>query len=375
VTIFGVLWSDLTLEHVQAFLKEAGDEPLLWEAKGTKLDGRAIRRQVCGFANSHEGGYLILGAEQLPGGAGADSVAGLWKLDGVEFPDEPATWVSNVIGDPEGGVRPVPDFDVAAWPAPDGHVAVVRVIPTSTPPCMTNGTVYERVPGRTITVRDPLRLAGLFTRGDNARREAKARADRVALILHEAKEGGVPDPAFVRFTVAVTATGNSPDIAHNLFRHEFATRLWEKLDDRSLGWPRPYRRRPDPVEWSQAALTCRHETRGPILNALTVVRVSWDGAAAVHQQIATDIVNIHSLVESRVQPEWRLADELVSDLGGFGDVYVTVLINGGPVPRPVEAPDYVVMRRGPILPGIEEAHVASLDRELKRTYGDPAPEP
>src|SRR4051812_18396223 len=59
-----------------------------------------------------------------------------------------------------------------------GSVAVVRVAPISTPPCITNGTVYERLPGKTQTVRDPLRLADLFSRGDAARANAQARSAR-----------------------------------------------------------------------------------------------------------------------------------------------------------------------------------------------------
>ena len=82
-------------------------------------------------------------------------------LDGVRFPDEPRPWITDVVSDPERGVRPRPDFDIEAWEAPKGHVAVVKVSATSTPPCIANGTVYERLPGKTQTLRDPLRLADL----------------------------------------------------------------------------------------------------------------------------------------------------------------------------------------------------------------------
>ncbi len=67
MTIFGVPWNDPKLEHVEEFLADAGPEPLLWEAKGIKADKSEIRRQVCGFANSHEGGYLIIGANETAG--------------------------------------------------------------------------------------------------------------------------------------------------------------------------------------------------------------------------------------------------------------------------------------------------------------------
>src|SRR3954469_26053478 len=98
LTIFGPPWGELRLEHVQAFLDEADDEPLLWEAKGTKLDKSEVRRQVCAFANSHEGGYLILGADRPPT-TGEEPEPG-WQLEGVSFPGgEPQTWLTEIITD------------------------------------------------------------------------------------------------------------------------------------------------------------------------------------------------------------------------------------------------------------------------------------
>ena len=75
VTIFGVSWDALSLDAVRGFLVDADDEPLLWEAKGTRIDKNAVRQQVCGFANSHEGGYLILGADRESDG---------WSLEGCD---------------------------------------------------------------------------------------------------------------------------------------------------------------------------------------------------------------------------------------------------------------------------------------------------
>lgn len=62
MTIFGVPFDELDAGRLRAYLDQAGDEPLLWEAKGTEVHRNEVLRQVCGFANSHEGGYLILGA-------------------------------------------------------------------------------------------------------------------------------------------------------------------------------------------------------------------------------------------------------------------------------------------------------------------------
>lgn len=383
MTIFGAPWNELSPEHLQSYLDQADDEPLLWEAKGSRLDSGEVRRQVCGFANSHEGGFLILGAEA----AGGD--AKRWKLAGVSFPDEPRTWISNVLGDMERGVRPLPDFDVQAWPAPEGHVAVVRVRPTSTPPCITNGTVYERIPGKTQTVREPMRLAALFARGDQGRSGARARADRAAETLLKgwlpptlpAAELGEGDDAdnsaenrdFVRFVVGMAATGNPPNISGRLFTTEFADEMWIRLRERPSFLPPQFRHPPDPVVWSQEALTWRHYIRSD--RALTVVRASWDGAAAVGELVLTEDVYPDSFVQSRVMPNWGIADTIVTgQLGGFGDVYVTVMFSGGRFPRRLED-GAIVMRRGPIQAGIDDAHASSLGRELMRAVGNIEPEP
>ena len=104
----------------------------------------------------------------------------MWTLDGLAFPSDPTTWISEVVGN--GGVNPYPDgLDTRAFRvAGDRLVAVVSIPPVSTPPCNTGGRVYERVSGRTIPVREPLRLAALFERGDQARIAASTRANAAA---------------------------------------------------------------------------------------------------------------------------------------------------------------------------------------------------
>jgi hypothetical protein len=124
---------------------------------------------------------------------------------------------------------------------------------------------------------------------------------------------------------------------------------------------------------SQEALTWRHQAVG-FADSITVVRAAWDGSAAVGQKLSTEDVYPDSLAENRIAPEWRLADQLVQQLGGFGDLYITVLVEGGRFPRRKET-DTIVMRRGPVLPGVDDEHVASLDRELMRAVGNLAPEP
>lgn len=286
MTIFGAAWSDLTAEHVQRVLDGADDEPLLWEAKGTTLDKGEVRRQVGAFANGHEHGYLILGASHTDD---------TWKLDGLEFPDEPQTWISNVIADEERGVRPRPHFEVAAWQAPRGHLAVIRVTPTSTPPCIAHGTVHERIPGKTQTVRDPVRLSDLFARGDRARRGARQRADNAASTLLKAFYELDDPPPFsaplrpyagvakteppVQFAVALATTGNPPNIAGRLFQNPVVEDFWDELRRWPSAVPADFRT-PQPVAWSQDALFWQEEEAGPV-DFRRCIRASWDGAVAV----------------------------------------------------------------------------------------------
>jgi hypothetical protein len=88
VTIFGFPWSDLRLEHVQAFLEDAGGESLTWEAKGTELPHPGtVAKHLVGFANGLEPGYLLLGFEQA---------GDVWKATGLKFPrNDPPVWVAN----------------------------------------------------------------------------------------------------------------------------------------------------------------------------------------------------------------------------------------------------------------------------------------
>ena len=86
-----------------------------------------------------------------------------------------------------------------------------------------------------------------------------------------------------------------------------------------------------------------------------------------------DVIPGH-LAEAAIAPEWRYAEDLVQRLGAFGDVYVTVVVAGGHFPRRTETGP-IVMRRGPMVLGVTDDHVASLGRELMRALGNPASEP
>src|SRR2546430_2286261 len=94
---FGTPWEKVTGAEIEAFLAGAGDEGLLWEAKGHSEPHRdAVRKAICGFANA-EGGFFIVGAQR--------TTEGTWQLPGVTFRSpEPATWLASVI---TGGLSPL----------------------------------------------------------------------------------------------------------------------------------------------------------------------------------------------------------------------------------------------------------------------------
>ena len=55
MSLFGVDWGELELEHVVEFLLEAGEEGLTWEAKGgDRPHPDSILKAGSGFANSDE---------------------------------------------------------------------------------------------------------------------------------------------------------------------------------------------------------------------------------------------------------------------------------------------------------------------------------
>jgi hypothetical protein len=179
----------------------------------------------------------------------------------------------------------------------------------------------------------------------------------------------------IRFAIGVAATGNPPNISGRLFRNELVEEVWTELRDRpNPGVPPGWGSAPDAVAWSQDALTWRHQSQG-MVDGITIVRAAWDGSVAVGQKLVTEDVYPDSLATNRLAPEWRFADNFVTErLGGFGDVYVTVLVAGGRFRRRTDT-GYIVMRRGPVLPGVDQELVESLSRELMRAVGNPDPEP
>ncbi len=221
-SIFPVPWASLTVSGLREFFREAGDESLLWEAKGTELRPEHVLRSVCGFANSDEGGYLIVGASRpAPGEA--------WTLDGVPHVGELALWIDQVLR--TNGLRPVPRFEVkSAWQVDMGRWAtVVRVEPISVPPCMTrDGLVYLRTSADTVKVSDPRVLQELTNRGRAALEAARGHAERAAGRAAENWDDGLPPHGRQsRFAIGYAATGYADGVEQRIFTKRFQQDLWE----------------------------------------------------------------------------------------------------------------------------------------------------
>lgn len=373
MTIFGVRWEDLCLADLARFLADAEPEPLLWEAKGIEAKPGEVRRQVCGFANSHDGGYLIIGASQ-----GAD---GSWTLDGVEFNDEPPTWIANVVAD--GGVTPYPEgLDTRTFPTSDDKwVVVVRVPPTPTPPCNARGTVYERVSGRTISVKEPTRLAQLFGRGDQARRDAHAKADVAAReVLLVGRGLQRYRPPRMQFGLGLAAPGYLPGINSRLFSLEFEECVGATIDAIDHG-PMIAGGPALDAEVLQDARVFMSEGRENLLGWSWAVRATWHGAVGVYWVGGVDQAFIDSTVNKPVRAAWTAAEAILDGLAPQGPRYLEVVVAGGPFPpngpgpaspRGYQPPPATVIGRGPLTPGVHETVLTSIERELRRATGEMA---
>jgi len=313
--LFDVDFEHLSLDHVRAFLTEAGEEGVNWEAKAEepakdsaqerRLHAGQVRAAVCGFANQ-VGGVLLIGARRENE---------VWDLPGIRPPsDEPELWLDQVLE----GLRPRPRYRRRAWTVEDGRaVAVVEVEPLTQTPCMTrDGQVWERVSSETVRVTDPTRLHELFARGAEARARAEAGAGRAARALLEHPDALVGRSAWV--AVSLFAASYEPDIGSRLFheglhkalRAGFGKRLFDEI----------------------GLTRCQHVTStirqsyvelgGDAGDIFYLARTSWDGSAAVLAGLAGATLQNFPLMDGLVWPAWRLATDLVQALGGYGDARV-----------------------------------------------------
>jgi hypothetical protein len=369
---------ELTLDHVRNFLGDAGPEPLLWEAKGTKLDRREVRNQVCGFANSHDGGYLILGADDKSGG---------WKLDGVSFPDEPPVWVSNIVGD--GGVVPYPDgLDTKALMVDDEkYVAVVWIPPSPTPPCNAGGTVFERVSGKTIPVREPLRLAALFERGDAGRATARDRSVGAAKeALYRGREHMAYAAEVLQFGLGLAAVGYDADPAAVIFRAGYEAQVRSSISSvlpHGIGGQHitVY------ATTAQDSRTFATDTPEKRLGFWWSVEVDWHGVVSIYCVTATSNAGDRSIVfRDPLRAAWTCAEELLGPLGAVGERHLTITAAGADFPsngtpsgvlvQPMIGSErWPTVLRGPLTSAVSDGALKSIERELSRAAGETVYEP
>lgn len=164
-------WEAVTATVVEGFLKEASEEGLTWEAKGgpDAPSKKAIRKAVSGFANSRDGGCLILGADETADGG--------WVVSGVPLPGgetEPEKWLDSVL---RAGLRPPPRVAVKSWALSEARWLMLLLMEPMAGPCLTSdGVAYERLTGRTEPIREPTVLADLYRRGEAARANAEGLA-------------------------------------------------------------------------------------------------------------------------------------------------------------------------------------------------------
>jgi hypothetical protein len=377
--LFGIAWNALEMEDVGRFLADADDEPLLWEAKGDTLDPHHVRKTVCGFANSVEGGYLILGASKT-------AATGQWKLDGMDFKEEPRPWIQKIVR--ESGLRPVPVVDAHAWSTSKRrHVAVVRVDPIAVPPCVCRGTVYERVSGATMPVKEPIRLAELYERGRGAHMRGQTVADAaarrlIALPSHQK----IDRPEFPQLALGLATVAYKPDISSRLFTETFVRSIRSVIattlgaDDTS-----------GPPIVTQQALQIDAVPRSMMMDTAWIVRADWDGGVGVYYGWREDdLYHIESYLPQVLAKAWPAALELVAalpdrasdpeTLGGYGPFYVTIMAAGGHFPanegKEGRLADLRLVQRGPFFTDPGPANqLPGIERELRRSIGQWAYEP
>jgi Putative DNA-binding domain len=353
---FDTDWQDLTVEHIERFLATAGDEGLTWEAKGNCEPHRdSIRKAVCGFANA-VGGYLIIGAERTENG---------WRLPGVTFRhEEPNTWLASIVAN--GGVTPIPRFDVKVFDREDGRrAAVVAVEPVDAAPCITaSGIVYQRVSGQTFPVTDQRVLADLIQQGAAARYNAEETALRAAKRL--LGEPAILEPGESLFAAGLSAISGPTDKAAVLFSEEFS---------KSFGAVVTERLQPDRV--------VRYSTHGSIhqdcLKAWPASRefgqamtaaAFWDGSVAVVQSVRGNELHIPTLA-GNIGRSWKALAEIARQLENRGEAHLAVLVNsdhpaiaqiGSDIPR------YPIQRWTEVREPTRD-ELASVERELERGFG------
>jgi hypothetical protein len=394
--LFPSPWTSIELDDVRAFLADAGEEGVTWEAKADDDAGRlrpdSIRKAACGLANQI-GGYLILGARW-------DKRSKRWDLPGIAAPDdEPRLWLGKVLR----RLNPEPRCDPRVWTLDDERiVAVVQVEPVDEAPCMTpQGRVYERVSGETLPVEDPALLDRLFRRGQAARDRAQQFADHAARRALDAPRWR--DERSLGVAVALTSIGRETDditsrLAVPTFRKAIVEALWRLIGNQQ----------PDDIQtwWQQDAFTVfAHYTPKRVFDlqgdasvrrSTWLVQASWDGAVAVSGTFSDLAVEDLSAMNEVVRPGWNECATLIDRLGGYGPARLTVGVHAtqpariavpgvllkSPPPKPpprgtpyAGLPEETWIRRPVRVAEPDEEVLDGIARELQRAAGIESLEP
>ena len=373
MTIFGVRWNDLKLEHVEEFFAGAEREPLTWEAKGTELRREHVTRHVCGFANAAEGGYLLLGFEL---------VDERWRATGCEFPgDDPPVWVSNVV---RMTLRPRPRIDVHQWEISEGkRAAVVRVDPVAEPPCVTaGGQLYERVSGETIPVGDPSDVRALYDRGRAS--AARAEANALRAVEEVAVSALVSSDPFLILALAVAPVGTAPDISAKVF----APRADARLEERIAALPG------EPLfseaGWDGVRAITTRVTQDSVVVETTPglvqfwrLRLAWDGSAAGLLRASPGIERgawlfADNVFDDGVRSLASVVEEAARGIGGYGRAHIVLRplasqfgLRHGALTRGIPAPELppTIQRWAEGDQWFDDRLLDTMKRELLRACG------
>jgi len=353
--------AELGLDDVRDLVDGSIGEPLLWEAKGADVRPEQIAKAACAFSNGVEPGYVLIGVEE----DGTD-----WRFPGRAFGQvEASTWVSDII---QGSLRPLPRFAVVDFPGEQegSRIAVIEIQPVSTPPCIANGTVLERLPGKSVRVSDPLRLAELYERGRAARVEARTAADRFASELVasfgdiEAAEG---EP--LRFSITLAATGKKMDVSGVIFTKDFETKIVEACGAH-FGPKGPLPEVIRPGVRHQVTQTSQ-ETELLDISALDgrrswKLQARWDGSVGAAYLSESDFYDVSQITDYALRDSLKAIALVMDHAGGFGEMYLTVAIYGG---RNLNGKLTGTVKRGPFDLDEIEPILDSVYRELCRITG------
>ena len=213
--------------------------------------------------------------------------------------------------------------------------------------------------GKTESVRDPLRLAQLFDRGDNARRRAASLASQVAQLAIYAFGSRRHDEWADRvlFGVGLAASGYEPDIASRLFTHQFWKQL-EKVVPVPIGPLKPndviFEHHQDAVLASTGERRHSHD-------------LEWRGVATWAGAVGTACAmfdakspHIPTLVDY-VRTAWSVASDSMRPLRPMGPAYLALRIEHG-----AGTVDAGELTRGPIGAAVADDLLPGIERELMR---------